>query len=109
MLQVGVTPSIFFPARSRAISFIAMTSPCLALMVPGVTSIEEIVLGATSTITDFSTLSTLAVMVARPGALPVTSPSWLTEATRLAELRQRAGSDRGSPTAEKVSAVSRML
>ena len=69
--------------------------------------IEAMGVASTSTTVVFSEPSTRAEIVARPALTAVTRPSWVTPATRGAELRQRGTSARGSPDAEKACASSR--
>src|SRR5688500_4847102 len=99
-LHVGVTPAIAVPPAARALAVKRTTSPSRASRALAVTRTDATRAFATSIGIEVRTSPTDAVIVARPGATAVTTPSPSTRTIAGAELRQVGRSRRSSPIAD---------
>jgi hypothetical protein len=107
-LQTGVIPSMGLPAASFATARKRITSPVRASDASGVTVSEATADGRTWTAIACCTAPTLAVIVARPAATAVTTPTSFTRAMAGADDRHITLSSRRSFFADSTSAPSRM-
>jgi hypothetical protein len=95
-VQEGTSPVISLPCASRALTVSSTTSPVRASIRAGETSTRAIVFATTCTGTEAVAAPALAVMVARPGATALTTPSSETRTTPGAELFHAILSSRSS-------------